>query len=299
MIKIGNTERIYFNDASGIGGITAMTATSVNASGAASGDTDGTLVEETTGKVFYLPITAVVAGNKEVIFSFTDVYGRTTKHRVGYTVSARLVDDISVGTGTGAYTVVLHLHDADDNAVAGATLSVHNFANDDGALLGSGVTNASGNLTLNLDASPTAEPYTVRGIKSGYVIANQNITVTASATFIIESTALVITPPANPSLCRLALYPITLGGADINSLIISITTTDNLTEATDDSGILINHLEGEFIQDISDPSMYYFDAIRKADVTISCDNLFDTDKYITVPDESTKILTKDFLNNVV
>lgn len=223
---------------------------------------------------------------------FSAVIGGVTHYDYDvYDVKVYDSDDIKIDTETiianlgvssGARAIVFNVTDGVD-PIIDVKLSVHNSNNDDSPQFGILTTDALGDTgTINLDDGT----YKVRVSKAGAIVSEvKTATVTQSETIDFEVTAITITPPVDPDLCRLYIYPITLDNQDVTDITIKISSKDALTKI---NGEFIKNTSAEFTYDNSTtPDNYYFDALQGATVIINCDMLGIIDKEITVPDTET------------
>ncbi len=236
----------------------------------------------------YTTDAAALAGAYQVKYSATvDGVARSAFDHYNVTVSG--MDDIQSSVdiltgGAGAYNVTIHCKDSSNADIAGAKISVHNSGNDDSPLIATGTTDTSGNATVNLDAGT----YTVRAYKAGQVFANITPTISASGSEEMTGVGVIITPPSDPELCRLHLFPITLDNQDVTGLTINITSAEKLTKV---NGEFIKNGVGTFTYDsATTPDSYYFDAVQGTVARVTCDEL-GLDHEVTVPAESTKDLS--------
>jgi len=213
-----------------------------------------------------------------------------------YDISVNSVDDVHSNTQTiitnlnvssGARAVVFNVKDGGANPVEGVKLSVHNALNDDSPIYGQLVTDGLGDTaTINLDDAT----YKVRVSKAAAIISSvETAVVAASGTKNLTVTPTTINNPADPDLCRLYLFPITLGNADITDLATSLTISgrDALTKV---NGEFVKNAEMTFTYDsTTTPDSYYFDAVQGALVHITCIPL-GIDHDVTVPAEAVKDL---------
>lgn len=193
----------------------------------------------------------------------------------------------SSAVGSGAKAITINIKDGDTNNVEGVNVCVHNAANDENPTYASGRTDTNGNTPeFNLDGNPTT--YSVRLTKGGAIVGETKemiITTDATINFTVEATT--ASNPSDPDVCRLRIYPITLGNEDIVDLAdeIIISSQGSLTKINDQ---YIKNTEASFTYDSgTDPDSYYFDAVRGSTVHVTCAAL-GLDHDIIVPDEATK-----------
>lgn len=187
-------------------------------------------------------------------------------------------------SGTGAYSVIFNVKDGSAVAQVGAYVTVHNSNDDDSPLLAwDTATDANGDTdTLNIDGAVK-----VRVSAANFTYTTSSHTISASGTINLVGVASTVSNPTDPDVCRLRLYPITLGNADITDLATSIKihSQESLTKV---SGQYIKNTEATFTYDSATaPDSYYFDAVRGSTVHLTCDVL-GLDHDLTVPDEATK-----------
>jgi hypothetical protein len=148
----------------------------------------------------------------------------------------------AIGVLLGARAITIHVHDGAGVSVSACLVSIFDSA--DTAHLGTVLTNASGNVIVNL-ADGT---YKLRPLKSGYTFTTpQTLVVTADATAIIVATAWAPSAPSEPGVCVVYGYarsaagevlvgaevkafartPITAGGYQLSN-VIGRTTTNAL-----------------------------------------------------------------------
>lgn len=216
-----------------------------------------------------------------------DVYlpANVNVDRDNFYVSANLIDDIDVGLGTGSQSIIFHIKDSVPNNIADVQVTIFS-ADNTTKVAGPSTTNADGNTgSFNLNAGT----YSLRMNKAGAVNSTQSKTVTLDATIEVVVTVDTITPPADPELCRLYVFPITLDNQDVASLVISISTKGRLTKVNGE--FIEGGASGTFALDSSTtPDSYYFDAVQGAVVNINCVDLGIIDRSIEVPAEDTKDL---------
>jgi hypothetical protein len=197
---------------------------------------------------------------------------------------------LSSAVGNGAKAIIFNIKDGDTNNLEGVNISVHNAADDESPIYASGQTDTNGNsATFNLDAAT----YEVRLSKAGAIDSEtETVVITGDATVNLTVVAQTVSNPSDPDVCRLRIYPITLGNADITDLADNLTIS-SLEALTKVEGQFISNTSSTFTYDSStDPDSYYFDAVRGSVVFIKCDILgIDTSAGITVPDLSSKDLT--------
>lgn len=185
------------------------------------------------------------------------------------------------GLGTGQYTATINVK-VDSVNVQGATVTIHNASNDDDPWYGPVTTDLNGNAVFTIEGNVY-----VRVSKAAYNFTATAKNITASGTYNVTGTANVITPPSDPDLCRLYLFPITLDNQDVADLVIHISSKENLTKV---NGEFVKNAKDTFTIDTgTDPDSYYYDAVQTALVHIVCVEL-GIDKAVTVPAESTKDL---------
>jgi hypothetical protein len=183
------------------------------------------------------------------------------------------------GLGTGQYTATINVKVASVN-VADAKVTIHNASNDDDPHYGPVTTDINGNAVFTIEGNVY-----VRVSKVGYSFTATAKNITSTATYNVTGTAASITPPSDPDLCRLVLFPITLDNLDIADLVIHISSEENLTKV---NGEFIKHAKDTFtINTATDPDSYYYDAVQGAVVHIWCADLGIDQNYITVPALST------------
>lgn len=170
---------------------------------------------ESTGDVFSLVITAVIAAtnypeaiNFTVIPSVTEIQaGLATSAALttvaGYldTEIAAILEDtgttlpaqiaaLNVGGGTGARSVTITITDGTDpleNVNVRVTQGIESYVQ---------TTNASGVATFSLDDAT----WTVRAAKAGYTMSNQSLVVNGTETATYAMSAVALSQPANPAL---------------------------------------------------------------------------------------------------
>jgi len=199
----------------------------------------------------------------------------TTEHGAGSCVDT--------GAGSGLNNITVHCKDGSAVDIPGVKVTVHNTANDDTPVIAVQTSDANGDAAVTLDNGT----YTIRGHKAGYTFSNIAPVVSGSATVEIPGVGVTITAPSDPDLCRLYLFPITLGNADITDLAsnLIIKSKDNLTKINDE---FISNTQANFTYDSStDPDSYYFDAVQGVTVTLTSSKLGVNNKSFVVPEEST------------
>jgi hypothetical protein len=201
-----------------------------------------------------------------------------------YYLSLNNIDDIADVAGVGARTITINVKDDSANNLEGVVVSAHNSSNDDSPQLAYGTTGATGNVVFFLDDGT----YKIRLRRTDYVFSLEEIVVTASATENITGTGQELTTPTDNGVCRLYVFPITLGNASITDLKIYIETANDPKRPQELNSQFITNTNGTFTHDSSTtPDRYYFDAVRGSFVRIRCkDTGFDHS--ITVPDEDDK-----------
>ncbi|MCK5012222.1 MAG: hypothetical protein KAS66_00220 [Candidatus Omnitrophica bacterium] len=135
--------------------------------------------------------------------------------------------------GAGAYNATINVQDDTPVDVADAYVTIHNAADDDGPIVAAGTTDLNGNVTLNLQGNVY-----IRVKKAGLVFTSTAKNITASGTYNVTGTALVISPPANPdtSNCYIAVYD--LAGVVVTSgITLTITKHDDITKDVNDNFI--------------------------------------------------------------
>lgn len=204
----------------------------------------------------------------------------TTEHGAG--------DWTTAGAGAGARAIIFNIKDGDTNNLEGVNVSVHNSSDDDAPQYAIGQTDTDGNSpTFNLDDAT----YKVRLSKAGAITSEtETVIVTESATHNLTVAAIVVSNPVDPDVCRLRIYPITLGNADITNL------ADNLIISSHEA---LMKVEGQFISNVTatftydsatTPDSYYFDAVRGSTVYLKCD-ILGIGTNFDVPDLATKDIT--------
>jgi hypothetical protein len=201
-----------------------------------------------------------------------------------YVVRIKTNDDIDIGAGAGASSIIIHIKDSGDTPIPGVKVSIHNAANDDPAVVGSSTTDASGNTaTRNIDDGT----YTIRSYKAGAVSENDTIVVSGSATHDVTVTVSTTSNPTDPEVCRVRVAVTNISNADTTATIYGKTKN----AYTEINGILIKNINGTFTRDTSTiPDSYYLDMTRGALVEIT-DPQFGLNHEITVPDQENLILT--------
>jgi hypothetical protein len=187
----------------------------------------------------------------------------------------------TIGASAGASSIVINIKDGDTNNVEGVSVSIHNSANDDPAIQ-TRVTDVDGNTTtINLDDAT----YKVRLSKAGAIVSEvETIVVNGSATHNLTVVNQTVSNPSDPDVCRLRVFPLTLGNADVTGETITISTAGKLTKV---DGQFISNTSGTFTEDATtDPDSYYFDAVRGSVVHIT-NTILGLDDEITVPDQAT------------
>jgi hypothetical protein len=188
---------------------------------------------------------------------------------------------LSGTAGTGAYNATIHVQDQNTNDVADAHVTIHNATDDDTPVIADGYTDANGDVTLNIEGN-----IYVRVSKAGFTYTSTTKNITSSATYTVSGTVDSVSNPIDPDVCRLRIFPITLGNADITDLATSlkISSKGRLTKI---SGQFISNDTLTWTYDSSTtPDSYYFDAVRLAGVRIECDEL-GIDADVLVPDAAT------------
>jgi hypothetical protein len=188
----------------------------------------------------------------------------------------------TTGAGSGAYNATVNVKDDSAIDVPNAFVTIHNASDDDAPVIANGTTDNSGNVILAIDGNVY-----IRVRKAGFNFTSTAKNITATGTYNVTGTAIAATNPSDPDVCRLRLYPITLGNADITDLAdeIIISSQGSLTKINDQ---YIKNTELSFTYDSgTTPDSYYFDAVRLSTCHITCAAL-GLDHDITVPDEATK-----------
>lgn len=195
---------------------------------------------------------------------------------------------LSSTVGSGAKAITFNIKDGSANNLEGVNVCVHNAANDESPEYACGQTDTDGNAPeFNLDAAT----YSVRLTKAGAIVSEtETVVITADATVNLTVVAQTVSNPTDPDVCRLRIYPITLGNADITDIAtsIKISSKEALMIVEDQ---VISNTSSTFTYDSSTtPDSYYFDAVRTATVNITCDVL-GIDADVDVPDLAAKRLT--------
>jgi hypothetical protein len=221
---------------------------------------------------------------------YTAVIDAVTRYAFDhYNVSINSIDDTkdavdALGGGVGAYEATINVKDQVPINIADAIVTIHNSNNDDDPIIARDTTNASGNVVLNIDGTVY-----VRIKKTGFNFTAESINVTASGTYNVTGTSVTIQNPSDPDVCRLFIFPVTIGNTDITDLKIYIKSQEAFAKT--DGGLFISNKTLEFTYDpTTAPDSYYFDAIRGALVHIQSDFLGIDKEDLTVPDEATKDL---------
>lgn len=159
--------------------------------------------------------------------------------------------------GSGAFAITVTVKDGSGNLLQNANVRVTEGVNSYILL-----TNASGNATFSLDAAT----YTVSITKSGYSFTPLTRTVTGNQTGTLINdlvmTVIVITPPTDPTLCRLYgffLYP---SGAVAVGIRVEATLVVNAPAST---GSII--IEKTVFVDTDDTGYAQLDVIRTDEYT--------------------------------
>ena len=138
------------------------------------------------------------------------------------------IDGLSASTGSGARTVTITVNDG-TTALQNARVRLT-----EGANTYTGLTNASGVVTFNLDDAT----YTVGITKSGYSYAGTTLVVDGTETRTYSMTVVTVTPPDDPALCAVTFHMYDQYGADMASQPVDITFVKWETTATDTPPVL-------------------------------------------------------------
>lgn len=243
---------------------------------------------------YYDYITASDAAVGAYQIKYSAVVSGTTYYAYGnYQVSIANLDAIkadtetiiaNIGVSAGARAIIFNVTDG-TAPIINVKLSVHNSNNDDTPLFGILTTNALANTgTINLDDGT----YKVRVSKAGSIVsAIKTATVTASATINYTVVATTITPPADPELCKIIIYAITLGNVAATGLTINIISDENFTKV---GSQYVKHASLPFSYDAVN-GYYHFTALRGVDVEITCTEKLGFNHAVTVPDQATYVLS--------
>jgi hypothetical protein len=148
-------------------------------------------------------------------------------------VGSTLVQDeypveVSTGTGTGARTVTITVNDG-TTVLQNARVRLT-----EGANTYTGLTNASGVVTFNLDDAT----YTVGITKSGYSYTGTTLVVDGTEVRTYSMTVITVTPPDDPALCAVTFHVYDQYGADMASQPVDIAFVKWETTATDTPPVL-------------------------------------------------------------
>lgn len=97
-------------------------------------------------------------------------------------------------SGSGAYAINITVTDTDDNELQNAHISLT-----EGSGVFTATTDADGLASFSLDAAT----YTVAIVKGGYTYTPSELVVTAADDVTLEMTAMAVTAPSDPTLCRI------------------------------------------------------------------------------------------------
>lgn len=100
----------------------------------------------------------------------------------------------SGGSGSGAYAITITVTDTDDNELQNAHVSLT-----EGSNVFTATTDADGLASFSLDAAT----YTVAIVKGGYTYTPITLVVTEADAVTLEMTAMAVTAPSDPTLCRI------------------------------------------------------------------------------------------------
>ena len=176
---------------------------------------------------------------------------------------------VTISPGVGAYKATVTVTDgaaALQNATVRVTLN--------GVTKGTGTTDASGNLTLSLDAAT----YTVAITLNGYQFTSTTRTVTAEETGTLIDTDLemstlgVISAPSDPDLITVYVDTVDLLGTVITTLKVTLKPTNRTTVG---SAGLIAWKHREMAHQTGTPGRYQADVERDTDYTAECEALWD------------------------
>ncbi len=223
-----------------------------------------------------------VVGN--INTSLTDAKGATFDTTTDSLEAIRNRGDAAWITGgglTGSYTVVITIKDNTGATVPAVAVEVWN--SDGSTFYEKQFTNSAGQVTFSMDAGI----YIIKSNKIGYSWSNVTQTITANASLTYTGTIFSITPPTEPSLCRIYTFLKNNDGS------VPSTVSRSLKVVAIPFDITNYYYSGIEIDGIYNTTtgLLYWDVVRGATVKIKIAGYGIDGNKITVPDEETKALT--------
>ena len=201
-------------------------------------------------------------------------------HRTDIEVRTRDIDDIYsvIAGGFGTQTVVLTVLTEDtDTPVASMRASVWN--SESTTFITFGQTDSSGEVSFSLDP----DEYSVKFFKPGVSIDAYTLTVEEDddiQEFEISATAVEVSPPDSPEVCRIYADFVDQGGSAIEDFKITVT---NLFSPSSSSGLSV--VEGTTSYETNSEGHVEFDVVRGTKVKVSLVTTGLT-RDITAPDQA-------------
>jgi len=224
---------------------------------------------------------ATAANQTIIINSLTAAKGATFDTSTDSLEAIRNRGDAAWTTGggmSGSNTITINVKDGSAVNIVGAWIEVWDSAGT--SFIDKKQSNSSGNAVYNGDDGT----YTIKMYKSGYSFTNQTIIVSGNTTANYTGTAFIITPPTDPTLCRVYTK---LSGIN-NVYPSSATGTATIKRLPYDTGTIF---VSSTVNGVYAPAtgVIYWDLIQGANVQIMV-GLFGIDASITVPVENTQLL---------
>lgn len=180
------------------------------------------------------------------------------------------------GGMAGANAVTLTIQDDSGNNIVEAAVEVYDSAGT--TFYEKKYSNSSGQAVYQMDDGT----YIIKVHKAGYSFDDTTLIVSGATAETIEGEAVVITPPADPALCRVAIY-LKFADGTIPAEVENWIMITRLPEISDNTSLSQMAIEGVYV---ADTGLLYWDIIQGATVKVFVKD-FGIQKQITVPETAT------------
>jgi hypothetical protein len=295
ILKIGTLKRFHL-DLSNLGSPTGTPQITIEQQGSIITSATNMVVRTgTNNEIWYYDYTVpnIAAGQYEAVISYT-VGGDTGRSISEFDIVENDIDDIkdtldsvsaiiidALGATPGARKIIINIKDTVNNNLEGVSVDIHNSL-DDPIAIQTRSTDTDGNTTnINLDDGT----YKVRLSKASAIVSEtKTITVSADATINLTVTALTITPPASPGVCKIIIYPSKLGFNDVTDANIYVKTLNSLSKVT---GLFLDgRIELMKRDTTTAPDHYYIEAVYGATLEFTSTILGLQNHTLVVPSQS-------------
>ena len=221
---------------------------------------------------------ATLSAQSTILAHLTDMKGPTW----AVTDSLEAIRDrgdvawLTGGGLAGANAVVLTIHDGSGNNIVQAAVEVYDSAGT--TFYEKKYSNSSGQASYQMDDGT----YIIKVHKAGYSFTNTTLIVSGATAQTITGTAVVITPPADPDLCRVAIY-LKYADGSIPVEVENWITITRLPEIDDNVSLSATPIEGTYS---ATTGLLYWDIIQGATIKVFVKD-FGIQKQITVPATAT------------